>query len=319
MGASTVHEIAFALADGFAYIQAAVDGGIDVDLIAPGIMMITGLRCSDFFEQIAKHRATRKIYARVMKERFKAKKPQSIGLKFYAPTGGPGFTKEEYLNNIARGAIGALGSVLAGAQFFFMTGYDEQYGIPTQEAIINATQTARVATYETGCSDVVDPMAGSYFMETLTTELEEKIWEELERIDKRGGVVRCIEDGYFHRAIAQDAYTWQKRYESGELLKVGVNAFQTEAGMDRPMRIFRTNPEEENRRRESITELKKKRDNAVVKTALDEIKALAMLEPKVENNLVPPVIEAARCYATVGEVCDALREVWGEYREPPLF
>jgi len=319
MGANAVHEMAFALADGFAYIQAAVDRGIDVDLIAPGIMMITAFRCVDFFEQIAKHRATRKIWAKVMKERFKAKKPESQGLRFYAPSGGTNFTKEEYLNNIARGAIGALGAVLSGAQFFFMTGYDEQYGIPTREAILNATQTGRVATYETGCSDVVDPLAGSYYVEHLTSELEEKIWHELEEVDRRGGVIKCIEDGYFHRAIIQDGYKWLKRYESGEITRVGANAFKTGAAEDRPMRVFRTNPEEEQKRRASIAELRKKRDNTKVKKALDEIKAVARLEPTAENNLFPPVIEAARCYATVGEVCDALREVWGEYREPPVF
>ena len=319
MGANAVHEMAFALADGFAYIQAAVDRGIDVDLIAPGIMMITAFRTVDFFEQVAKHRATRKIWARVMKERFKAKKPESQALRFYAPAGGTNFTKEEYLNNIGRGAIGALGAVLSGAQFFFMTGYDEQYGIPTREAILNATQTGRVATYETGCSDVVDPLAGSYYVEHLTSELGEKIWQELEEIDRRGGVIECIENGYFHRAIIKDGYKWLKRYESGELIRVGANAYKTGATEDRPMRIFRTNPEEEKKRRASIAELKKKRDNTRVKKALDEIKAIARLEPTAENNLVPPVIEAARRYATVGEVCDALREVWGEYREPPLL
>ena len=272
-----------------------------------------------FFEHIAKHRAARRIWARAMKERFKAKKPESQMMRLYTPAGGTSLTKEEYLNNIARGAIGALGAVLAGAQFFFMSGYDEHYGIPTREAILTSVQTARVATYETGCSDVVDPLAGSYYLECLTSELEEKILQELDAIDKRGGAVRCIEDGYFHRMIMQDAYEWLKKYESGKIIRVGANAFKTGMSEDRPTKIFRTNIEEEQRRRTAIAELKKKRDNAKVKRALDEIKAIARLEPTAENNLMPPVIEAARCYATVGEVCDALREVWGEYREPPVF
>lgn len=319
MGANAVHEMAFALADGFAYLQAAVDRGIEVDLIAPGIMMITAFRTVDFFEQIAKHRATRKIWAKVMKERFKAKKPESLGLRFYAPAGGTNFTKEEYLNNIARGAIGSLGAVLSGAQFFFMTGYDEQYGIPTKEAILNATQTARVATYETGCSDVVDPMAGSYYMEHLTLDMEERIWKELEEIDKRGGVIKCIESGYLHRAIIQDGYKWLKKFETGDIIRIGVNNFKTNLVADRPLNVFRTNPGEEQRRRTAIAELRKKRDNVKVKKALDEIKAVARLEATAQNNLMLPVIEAAKCYATVGEVCDALREVWGEYREPAII
>jgi len=319
IGAIPVHEMAFALADGFAYIQAAIDRGIDVDFIAPGIMFITQIRHIDFFEHIAKHRAARRIYAKVMKERFKAKKPESQMMRLYTPTGATSFTKEEYVNNIARGAIGALGAVLTGCQFFFMTGYDEGFGIPTREAIITSTQTARVATYETGCSDVVDPLAGSYYVEYLTSELEERIWKELEEIDRMGGAVRCIEDGYFRRVMAQDAYEWQRKYERGEIIRVGVNAFKTEAAADRPMRIFRTDPKEEKRRRTAIAELRQKRDNAKVRRALDEVKAVARLEPTAENNLVPPVIEAARCYATVGEVCDTLREVWGEYQEPSVF
>ncbi len=319
MGANAVHEMAFALADGFAYLQAAVDRGIDIDLIAPGIMMITAFRTVDFFEQIAKHRATRKIWAKVIKERFKAKKPESLGLRFYAPAGGTNFTKEEYLNNIARGAIGSLGAVLSGAQYFFMTGYDEQFGIPTREAILNATQTARIATYETGCSDVVDPMAGSYYMESLTAEMEEMIRKELDEIDKRGGAIKCIESGYFHRAIIQDGYKWLRKYEKGEITRVGANAFKTGMAADKPMNIFRTNTAEEQRRRASVAELRKRRDNSRVKKALDEVKATARLEATARNNLMPSVIEAARCYTTVGEVCDALREIWGEYREPSIF
>jgi len=243
MGAIPVHKMAFALADCFTYIQAAVDRGIDIDLIAPGVMFITQVRHIDFFEHIAKHRAARRIYAKVMKKQFKAKKPESQMMRLYTATGATSFTKEEYLNNIARGAIGALGAVLTGCQFFFMTGYDEHFGIPTKEAILNSLQTARVATYETGCSDVADPLAGSYYVEYLTSELEEGIWQELEEIDRRGGAVKCIEDGYFHQAIIQDGYKWLKKFQSGELIRVGANAYKTGAAEDRPMRIFRTNPD----------------------------------------------------------------------------
>jgi methylmalonyl-CoA mutase N-terminal domain/subunit len=175
-----------------------------------------------------------------------------------------------------------------------------------------------VATYETGCSEVVDPLAGSYYLEHLTCEIEEKIWEELERIDKKGGAVKCIEDGYFHKTILEDSYKWQKQYDRGEVIRVGVNAFKTDLGQERPMNIFRTDFKEEDKRKLGIAELRKKRDNKKVKKALDEVKATASLQSSNENNLVLPVIEAAKCYATVGEVCDALREIWGEYREPRM-
>ncbi len=315
MGATTVHEIAFALADAIAYLQAAVGRGIDVDLIAPSMMFVTSIRHYDFFEQIAKHRAARRIWAKIMKERFKAKKPESQMIRFRTAIGGSCFYKEEYLNNIARGALGGIAAAMVGVQSFYMTCYDEAFGIPTKEAIITSLQTSRVAAFETGCSDVVDPLAGSYYVESITSELEEKILEELETIDKRGGAVKCIEDGYFHRVIAQDAYKWQKRFESGELIRVGVNTFKTGMAEDRPMRIYRSDPKEENKRRTAMAELRKKRDNNKVKKALDEIKTIASLEPTAQNNLFPPVLEAARCYGTVGEVCDVLRQAWGEYRE----
>ncbi len=319
MGAIPIHEIAFALADCFAYIQETIERGIGVDVIAPHIMFVTQVRHIDFFEHIAKHRAARKIYAKVMKELFKAKKPESQMMRFRTTTGATSFTKEEYLNNIARGAIGALAAAMVGVQSFYMTCYDEQFGIPTQEAIITSLQTSRVAAYETGCSDVIDPLAGSYYVEALTSELEEKIWKELETIDRRGGAIKCIEDGYFHRMIIQDAYEWQRRFESGELIRVGVNTFKTGMAEDRPVRIHRSDPKEENKRRAALAELRKKRDNAKVKKALDEVKALARCKPTAQNNLVPSIIDAARHYATVGEVCDALREAWGQYREPPIL
>lgn len=315
MGATPVHEISCAMADAIAYLQAAVDRGIDIDLIAPGVWFVTGVRPYDFFEQIAKHRAARRIYARMMKERFKAKKPESMQLRFRTAIGGMAFYKEEYLNNIARGAIGGLAAAMVGVQSFYMTCYDEQFGIPTREAILTSIQTARVIAFETGVSDVVDPLAGSYYVETLTSEMEERILHELDIVEKRGGAVKCIEDGYFHRLIAQDAFRWQKRFESGDVIRVGVNAFKSGGAEERPMSIYRSDPKEEAKRRSAVAELRKNRDNARVKKALDEIKIMAAAEPTKANNLFPAVMEAARAYATVGEVCDVLREVWGEYRE----
>lgn len=319
MGASPVHEMALALADAITYLQEAVERGIDVDFIAPRIMFVTQIRHIDFFEHIAKHRAARRIYARIMKERFKARKPESQMMRFRTTTGATSFTKEEYLNNIARGAIGGLAAVMVGVQSLYMTGYDEHFGIPTREAILTSTQVSRIAAYETGCGDVIDPLAGSYFLETLTAELEEKISGELDAIDRRGGAVRCIQDGYFHRLISQDAYNWQKKFESGQIGRVGVNIFRSGAADDRPMRIYRANPAEEERRRNTIIDLRRKRDAARVRRALDEIKIMASLKATRENNLMPAVLEAAAADATVGEVCAALREIWGEHRECSVF
>jgi len=316
MGATPVHEMAFALATAFAYIQAAVDRGVEVDLIAPRIMFVTAIRPFDFFEQIAKHRSARRIYARAMKERFKAKKPESQIIRFRTATGGMSTCKEEYLNNIARGAIAALGAVFVGAQSFYMECYDEHFGIPTPEAIVTSMQASRIATYETGCSDVVDPLGGCYYLEHLTCELEEKIEEELKKIEKRGGAIKCIEDGYFHRIIIQDAFEWHKKFEDGEVIRIGVNAYRTKEGEDRPVRVYRSDPKEEEKRRMAIAQLRRTRENDRVKKILDEIKVIASSKDTVENNLFPVILEAARRYATVGEVCDALREVWGEYREP---
>jgi len=177
-----------------------------------------------------------------------------------------------------------------------------------------------VVAYETGVADTVDPLAGSYFIETLTLETEERIWKELEEIDRRGGIVQCLEIGYPQRVIAEDAYKWQKAFESDELKRVGVNIFRSAEGEeDKPMRIYRVNPALEAKRKAAVAEVRKKRDNAKVKKALDEVKTIARAEATAENNLIPPVIDAMRAYTTLGEVCDALREVWGEYREPSIF
>jgi len=319
-GANNIHEAAFALADAFAYLQAAVDRGIDIDRIAPGVMFLPGSDHYVFWEEIAKLRAMRKIYAKVMRERFKAKKPESLQCRLYAAEGGTSLHKEQYLNNIGRITLAAFAAAISGCDLMDSRTYDEQFGIPTIEAGVNSIRCQNVVAYETGVGDTVDPLAGSYFIETLTLETEERIWKELEEIDRRGGIVQCLEIGYPQRVIAEDAYKWQKAFENDELKRVGVNIFRSAEGEeDKPMRIYRVNPALEAKRKAAVAEVKKKRDNAKVKKALDEVKTIARAEATAENNLIPPVIDAMRAYATLGEVCDALREVWGEYREPSIF
>ncbi len=318
-GANSVHEAAFALADAFAYLQAAVDRGIDIDRIGPGVGF---LNWSDqyLFENIAKLRAMRRVYAKVLRNRFKAKKPESQRFLMDVATAGTGLTKENYLNNIGRLAMAYLASALSGCQIIDSRTYDEGFGIPSIEAGVNAIHVQNVIAYETGSGETVDPLAGSYFVETLTAEIEERIWKELEELDKRGGVVRCIENGYCQRVIAEDGYKWQRRFESGDIKRIGVNIFQTTVGNEaRPTRVYRANPAHAESRRQALAELKRKRDSAKCRKALDEVKAMAAAKATAENSLVPPVIEAVKADATLGEVCGALREVWGEYHEPSIF
>jgi len=319
-GANNIHELVLAIANAIAYVEAAVERGVDVDKVAPGVMFFPGCDHYVFWEEIAKFRAHRRMWAKVMKERFKAKRPESLQCRLYSAEGGTSLHREQYLNNLGRISLSALVGALSGCELIDSRAYDEQFGIPTTEAQVTSVRLQNVVAYETGVDDTVDPLAGSYYVEWLTKETEERAWQELEEIDKRGGIARCIETGYAQRLIAQDAYVWQKRFESDELKRVGVNVFQSAAGEEeKPVRIYRTDPAVEAKRKEAVAEVKKKRDNAKVKKALDEITSLANLEATAENNLVPPVLEAVRGYATVGEICDALREAWGEYHEPSIF
>ncbi len=319
-GANDIHEVALSLACGIAFLQAAVNRGIDVDKLAPSLMFLVAGDHNVFFEEIAKLRAQRRMWAKIVKERFKAKKPESLQCRFYAAEGGMGLHREQYLNNIGRITLAALASALSGCQIIGTANYDEQFGIPTTEAQVNSVLVQNVVAHEIGVDATIDPLAGSYFVESLTLETEERVWKVLEEIDKRGGIIPCIQSGYAQRLIAMDAYNWQKRFESGDLKRVGVNLLRSAAGEEaKPVRIYRANPAVEQNRREAAARLKKERDNIRVRNAIAEIGATARLAPTAQNNLVPAVIEAARAYATIGEICDALREVWGEYREPSIF
>jgi methylmalonyl-CoA mutase N-terminal domain/subunit len=211
-----------------------------------------------------------------------------------------------------------MSGLLSGVQLQGTPAYDEQFGIPTKEAVLTAIRVHHVLSRETGMTDTIDPLAGSYFVESLTSDFEEKIMEELKNIDRQGGIVSCIENGYLQRVMTQDSYDWQRAFERGDILRVGVNCFTSEQE-EKPTRIYRADPKIEEQRVAAVRELKRTRNNRKVREALNEIKAMAASEPTADNNLMPTMIEAVRCYATVGEICDALREVWGEFEEPRFF
>ncbi|MBI4288484.1 MAG: methylmalonyl-CoA mutase [Chloroflexi bacterium] len=317
-GATPLHEAAHCLANAFTYLQSAVDRGVDIDTVAPGLNFFTGIRHTGFFEEIAKHRAIRRVYARVLKEKFGAKNPRSLICRLVPAQGGIELHREQYLNNIARIAICAVEASLSGVQAMALASYDEQFGIPTVEANINTIRCQQIVAYETGIPDVVDPLAGSYFVEWLTSEFEEGIMKELANVERIGGVLKGIEQGYFQRKYAEDAYRWQKAFEKGEMMRVGVNCFREEEE-SRPVRVYRCDPNIEERRVAEVKELRRSRDNGRVKQALEEIKKRASADSGVDNNLMPPIIEAVKAYATTGEICDVLRGVWGEYEEHQII
>ena len=227
--------------------------------------------------------------------------------------------REQYLNNIARTAIAILAGALAGCDVYGPRPYDEQFGIPGQDAIVTAIRCSQIVCNETGVTDFVDPLGGSYAIESLTSQIESQIREELGKIEKLGGVINGIEQQYFQRVIAGDAYQWQKGFEGGEIKRVGVNIFRSDKEETMPVSVYRAAPGVEETRAREVDELKKSRDNRKVTDSLKTIKETAQLPATPENNMLPCIIEAVRCYTTVGEIADALREVWGEYRPVSVF
>ena len=314
-----VHDAAFMLADIFCYVEAAIKRGIDVDVIAPSIELSVGTDHYSFFEDIAKYRAIRKVYARVFRDRFKAKKAESMMARVGCGHGGNALQRQQYLNNIARATICAVIGALGGAERINLRAYDEQYGIPTPEAMEASTRVMNVVSRETGIGDTVDPLAGSYFIESLTLEFEERINKELETVERLGGVIKCIENGYIKKTLLEDAYKWKKDFEAGKKIRVGANFANSEDEEMPPVRVYRADPKVERERIEAVQELRRKRDNNRVKKAIDEIKATAALPATPTNNLMPALMEAVEAYATIGEVHGCLREVWGEYREANIF
>jgi methylmalonyl-CoA mutase, N-terminal domain len=311
-GSTASQEVAFTLADGIAYVEAAIGAGLDVDEFGPRLSFFFNAH-NDLFEEVAKFRAGRRLWARVMRERFGAKNPKSWMLRFHAQTGGSTLTAQQSDNNVVRVTVQALAAVLGGAQSLHTNSRDEALALPTEESVRIALRTQQVIAYESGAAETVDPLAGSYYVESLTNRIEGEALAYLSRIDELGGAVKAIEEGYVQREIQDAAYEYQKRVESGERVVVGLNKFQVAEGA--PRGLLKVDPEVGAKQVAALRELRGRRDGARVKAALRDIDTAA----RGGANLMPPILEAVRAYATLGEICDSMRAVFGEYRPRAFF
>jgi methylmalonyl-CoA mutase N-terminal domain/subunit len=318
-GSTAVQELAFTLADGFSYVELGRDRGLDIDHFAQGLSFFFNSHI-DFFEEIAKFRAARRIWARWMRDRYGANDPESWRLRFHTQTAGCSLTAQQPENNIVRTAIEALAGVLGGTQSLHTNALDEVLALPTEKAARIALRTQQVIAHETGVTNTIDPLGGSYFVEALTNETEQKAEEYFARIDDMGkgsileGMLAGIERGFFQSEIADAAFREQERFEKGRLVKVGVNEFVDED--DQPIDVLKIGPEIEESQIASVRRMRGDREEAAASAALERLKAAAANE---SENLMPPLINCARSYCTEGEIVGALREVFGEYVETPRF
>jgi len=307
-GCTAVQEVAFTLADGIAYVEAAIRAGLDVDSFASRLAFFFCCH-NTFIEEVAKFRAARRLWAKIMKERFKAKRDESCMLRFHTQTAGCSLTAQQPDNNVVRVAFQALAAVLGGTQSLHTNSRDEAYALPTEDSVRIALRTQQIIGYESGVADMIDPLGGSYAVEALTDEIERKSTEYFEKIDAMGGAIKAIEAGYIQGEIAESAYQYQKEIEKKKRIIVGLNQFQIE---EQPLKdILRIKPEVEQYQKEKLSRVKKERDNGKVKQTLAVLKKAA----QGTENVVPPIFEAVKAYATIGEISDTLREVFGEYRE----
>jgi methylmalonyl-CoA mutase N-terminal domain/subunit len=312
-GSTAAQELAFTLADGFAYVEAALERGLDVDDFAPRLSFFFNAHI-DFFEEIAKYRAARRIWATRMRDKYGAKDPRSLLMRFHTQTAGVSLTAQQPEVNIVRTAIEALAAVLGGTQSLHTNSFDEALALPTEDAVRIALRTQQVIAHETGVTRSIDPLGGSYHVEALTSELERRAYDYFDRIEALGGVVAAIKENFFQREIADAAFRYQGEVERGERVVVGVNRYQLED--ETPPEILRIDVALERKQVERVQALRAQRDSAAVERALAGLKEDAAHE---RRNLMPPIVEAARAYVTMGEMCDALREVWGVWRETPVF
>ena len=309
-GSTAAQELAFTLSDGFAYVEAGIEAGLDVDDFAPRFSFFFNSHI-DFFEEIAKFRAARRIWAREMKNRFGAKDERSLKLRFHTQTAGVSLIGEEPLNNIARTAFEALAAVLGGTQSLHTNSYDEALALPTEQAVRIAVRTQQIMASETGVTNTIDPLGGSYFVEALTDELERQAYEYFERIDEMGGVVKAIENGFQTGEIADASARYQREVEEQKQYIVNINIHEPQEEAD--LEIHRIDEEVAENQVNRLKELKERRDNDQVQECLQAIKEAA----EKDENTMYPTIEAVRAYATVQEICDAMKEVYGTYRETP--
>jgi methylmalonyl-CoA mutase N-terminal domain/subunit len=311
-GSTAVQEIAFTLANGIAYVDAAIKAGMQVDEFGPRLSFFFNAH-SDFLEEVAKFRAARRLWAKIMKERFGARDPRSLMLRFHTQTAGCTLTAQQPLNNIMRVAFQALSAVLGGTQSLHTNSFDEALALPSELAVQVALRSQQVVAYETAVCDTVDPLAGSYYIENLTDEVEARAQDYIDQIDRMGGAVGAIERGFVQKEIGASAYRYQQEIEKGQRVVVGLNRFQV-AGEEKPSGLLKVDPTVGEKQVARLKELKSTRDNAVVQQALAELKAAA----QGTDNLMPPILKAVSALATLGEVCDTLRGVFGEYEAPAL-
>jgi methylmalonyl-CoA mutase N-terminal domain/subunit len=316
-GATALQELAFTLADGIVYVEEAIKAGLEVDAFAPRLSFFFDCH-NDLFEEVAKFRAARRLWARIMRERFGAKDPRSWLLRTHAQTAGCSLTAQQPRNNIIRVAIQALAAVLGGTQSLHTNAMDEALALPTEEAATIALRTQQIIAHESGVTNTVDPVAGSYYVETLTNQMEEGAWEYFRRIDDLGGMIRAIEKGFPQREIADAAYAYQQAIERGEKIIVGVNRFTVDEEASIP--TLTIDREAEARQIERLQALRRSRDKNAVMRSLETLRqAAAGNDPWGKDLLMPRILDAVRTYATLGEIMDVFREVWGEYKEPSII
>jgi methylmalonyl-CoA mutase, N-terminal domain len=306
-GSTAAQELAFTLRDGIEYVDWALDRGLDVDQFAPRLSFFFNAH-NDFFEEIAKYRAARKIWAYVMRDRYGAKNERSLKLRFHAQTAGCSLTWQQPNNNLMRTAWQAMAAVLGGAQSLHTNSLDEAYALPSEQAVTLALRTQQILAHETGVANVADPLGGSYFLEKLTLDTEAAAKDYIDRIDQMGGMIPAIEAGFPQSEIAAASYRYQREVEQGERVIVGANRFQSE---DQPIELLQIDQTAEKHQEEKLTNLRARRDNGTVQRALDGLSRAA----EGSENTMPCILDAVRSYATLGEICDALRRVFGTYTE----
>jgi len=306
-GATAVQEVAFTLADGIAYVEAAISAGLDVDEFAPRLSFFFNAHL-DFLEEIAKFRAARKLWARIMRDRFKARDPRSIMVRFHTQTAGCTLTAQQPMNNIVRIAFQALSAVLGGTQSLHTNSMVEAFCLPSEEAVQIALRTQQLIAYESSVADTIDPLGGSYYIEKLTQEIAERAQEYIDKIDERGGAASAIEKGFIQKEIQDSAYRYQREIEKGERVVVGVNRFQVEE--ESLKELLRVDPSVGLSQVERLKRLRSERDSGRVAGVSGELRKAA----EGNDNLMPLILDAVKAYATLGEICDALRDVFGEYQ-----
>lgn len=311
-GCTAAQEVGFTLADGIAYVEAAIKAGLDVDAFAPRLSFFFNAH-NDLLEEVSKYRAARRLWARIMKERFNAKNPKSMMLKFHTQTGGSTLTAQQPDNNIVRVAIQTLAAVLGGTQSLHTNSRDEALALPTEDSVRIALRTQQIVAHESGVTDTVDPLAGSYYIEAKTKEIEDKAMEYINKIDDLGGAPRAIDMGYIQQEIMDAAYKYQREVETNARIVVGMNKFQVEE--ETPKGLLRVDPTVGNLQKQKISDLKARRNNELVKEKLEALRNAC----EGEENVMPYILEAVKTYATLGEICGVMREVFGEYQQSVII